>query len=115
MIDGSYRSKLGDLVVARADTVLWLDLPRRVWLPRLLWRTARRAVLREELWNGNRETLGGVLWGPDALIPFAWRTFHDRRRRYPVELAGYPMIRFRRVREVKRFLAEATPAPRPTR
>lgn len=108
MIDGSYRGKLGDLVVARADTVIWLDLPRRVWLPRLLWRTARRAVLREELWNGNRETLAGVLWGREALIPFAWRTYADRRRRYPAELAGYHVLRLRRVREVKRFLAAAT-------
>ena len=40
VIDGGYRGKLGDLVLARADTVVWLDLPRRVWLPRLLLRTA---------------------------------------------------------------------------
>jgi len=110
VIDGSYRGKLGDLVVAGADTVIWLDLPRRVWLPRLLWRTARRAVLREELWNGNRETLAGVLWGREALIPFAWRTYADRRRRYPVELDGYPVVRLRSGREVARFLAEASPA-----
>jgi hypothetical protein len=110
VIDGSYRGKLGDLVVARADTVIWLDLPRRVWLPRLLWRTARRAVLREELWNGNRETLRDVLWAPEALIPFAWRSFADRRRRYPVELARYPVIRLRSTREVRRFLIAATPA-----
>ena len=105
MIDGSYRGKLGDLVLARADTVIWLDLPRRVWLPRLLWRTARRMVLREELWNGNRETLRAVLWQRDALIPFAWRSFADRRRRYPIELARYPVLRLRTTREVARFLA----------
>ncbi len=34
VIDGSYRMKLGDLVLDAADTVVWLDLPRRVWLPR---------------------------------------------------------------------------------
>jgi adenylate kinase family enzyme len=52
VIDGSYQSKLGHLVLARADTVVWLDLPRRVWLPRLVGRTIRRIVLRQELWNG---------------------------------------------------------------
>jgi adenylate kinase family enzyme len=105
VIDGGYRGKLGDLVLARADTVLWLDLPRRVWLPRLLLRTARRVVLREELWNGNRETLRDVLWGRDALIPFAWRHFPDRRRRYAAELAPYPVVRLRTSRDVRLFLA----------
>jgi adenylate kinase family enzyme len=109
VIDGSYRGKLGDLVLARADTVVWIDLPRRVWLPRLLCRTVRRAVLREELWNGNRETLRSVLWAPDALIPYAWRTFPERRRRYPVELAAYPVVRLRTPRAVQRFLDTAGP------
>jgi hypothetical protein len=107
VIDGSYRDKLGDLVLARADTVVWLDLPRRVWLPRLLWRTARRMVTREALWNGNRETLRGVFGGRDALIPFAWRSFAARRRRYPVELAPYPVIRLRTREAIERFLATA--------
>ena len=105
VIDGAYRGKIGDLVLARADTVVWLDLPRRVWLPRLLRRTFRRLVMRQELWNGNRETLRGVLWDRNALIPFAWRTFPDRRRGYPTELAPYPVVRLRTPRDVRRFLA----------
>jgi adenylate kinase family enzyme len=66
VIDDSYRSKLGGLVLERADTVVWLDLPRRVWLPRLLLRTARRVALRQKLWNGNRESLRGVVGGRDS-------------------------------------------------
>jgi adenylate kinase family enzyme len=107
VIDSSYRSKLGDLVLAQADTIVWLDLPRRVWLPRLLRRTVRRAVMQEELWNGNRETLRSVLWAQDALIPYAWRSFAERRRRYPAELAAYPVVRLRSSRAVERFLATA--------
>jgi adenylate kinase family enzyme len=107
VIDGSYRSKLGDLVLAQADTIVWLDLPRRVWLPRLLRRTVRRAVMREALWNGNRETLRSVLWAQNALIPYAWRSFAERRRRYPAELAVYPVVRLRSSRAVERFLATA--------
>ena len=42
MIDGGYRGKLGDLVLEQADVVVWLDLPVRVWLPRLVRRTVRR-------------------------------------------------------------------------
>ena len=71
VVDGVYRGKLGDLTLERADTVVWLDLPRRVWVPRLVRRTVRRVVLREELWNGNRESLRNVLVGRDSLIRFA--------------------------------------------
>ena len=105
VIDGGYRGKIGDLVLERADIVVWLDLPRRVWLPRLLRRTVRRIVRREELWNGNRDSLKGAVWGRDALIPFALRTFPSRRRRYPVELARYPVVRLRSPADVRCFLA----------
>ena len=107
VIDGVYRGKLGDLVLAAADTVVWLDLPVHVWLPRLLRRTARRILWREQLWNGNRETLRGALWGRDALIPFALRTHLRRRREYPVKLARFDVVRLRSSREVERWLATA--------
>ena len=68
VVDGSYRSKLGDLVLESADVVVWLDLPRRVWLPRLVRRTIARIVRREELWNGNRETLRSAFFGRDSLL-----------------------------------------------
>ena len=35
VIDGGYRGKIGDLVLGQADLVVWIDLPVRVWLPRL--------------------------------------------------------------------------------
>jgi hypothetical protein len=105
VIDGAYRGKLGDLVLAAADTIVWLDLPVHVWLPRLLRRTARRIVRRQELWGGNRETLRGAFWGLDALIPYALRNHGRRRRVYPVELAMYPVVRLRSTRAVDSWLA----------
>ena len=42
VIDGNYTGKIGTLVIDAADTVVWLDLPPRVWLPRLIRRTRRR-------------------------------------------------------------------------
>lgn len=105
VVDGAYRGKLGDLVFAAADVVVWLDLPMRVWLPRLLRRTARRIATHEELWNGNRESLRDALGGRDALIPYALRQHFRRRRLYPGVLAPYEVVRLRSPKEVARWLA----------
>jgi adenylate kinase family enzyme len=107
VVDGSYTSKLGDLVLERADTVVWIDLPLRVWLPRLLRRTWRRLRGREALWHDNRETFRGAFLGRDALIPWALRGHFSRRRRYPAKLARFNVVRLRTPSEVERFLAEA--------
>ena len=107
VIDGSYRGKLGDLVLERAELVVWIDLPRRIWLPRLVGRSVRRIVGREMLWSGNRETFRDAFVGRDSLIGYTWRTYPDRRRRYPVELAAFPVIRLRTRREVRAFEREA--------
>jgi hypothetical protein len=110
VIDGGYREKLGDLVLGAADTVLWLDLPVREWLPRLLRRTVVRIVRREELWGGNRETFRGAFVGRDALIPYALRGYRPRQHRYPYELAGFHIVRLRSQREVDAWLASVPPA-----
>ena len=107
VIDGDYSSKVGNLVLEQADTVVWLDLPIHVWLPRLLRRTVRRIARCEELWNGNRESVRGAVWGKDALIPFALRMHRQRRRTYPARLAAYPTVRLRTQAEVDRFLSDA--------
>jgi len=107
VIDGSYRGKLGDLVLEAADTVVWLDLPRRVWLPRLVVRTLRRVILREVLWNGNRESLWNALVGFDSLFRYALANERPRRHRYPRELARYRVARLRSPSEVEAFLRSA--------
>lgn len=105
VIDGSYKRKLGKLVIDAADVIVWLDLPMRVWLPRLVRRTARRYFGLETLWNGNRETLRNVLWGRDSLFGYALRSHFRRRRDLPRERAGYAVIRLRTPDEVDAFLA----------
>jgi adenylate kinase family enzyme len=107
VIDGTYERKLGALVLDAADTIVWLDLPMRVWLPRLLRRTGRRLTGRERLWNDNRETLRGAFWGRESLFGYALRMHFERRRRWPEELAGYPVVRLRSVADVERWLAAA--------
>jgi adenylate kinase family enzyme len=104
VIDGTYRAKLGDLVLDAADAVVWLDLPIRVWLPRLARRTSRRLRRREELWNGNRETLRGAVWGRESLFAWAFRSHVRCRREWPAALAGYPVVRLRTRAAVDAFL-----------
>jgi len=83
--DGNY-SVARDLVWGRADTLVWLDYPLRVILPRLIHRTIRRGVTGEELYNGNREHLT-FLFARDSLVLWALKTHRRRRREYPTALA----------------------------
>jgi adenylate kinase family enzyme len=108
VVDGSYRNKLGDPVLERADVVVWLDLPRRVWLPRLLRRTVSRIVRREELWSGNRETFRSAFLSRESLLLFALRNYPRRRRLYPAELAPFNLVRLQSPREVEHWLADVT-------
>jgi adenylate kinase family enzyme len=105
VIDGPYRGKLGNLVLDAADVVVWLDLPMWVWMPRLIRRTARRIRGREELWNGNKETLANVVLSRDSLLLYAVRSHFRRRRVYPGDLANWNVVRLRSRAEVDRFLA----------
>jgi shikimate kinase len=108
VVDGSYTSKLGHLVLERADTVVWLDLPWHVWLPRLARRTVRRIVTREELWNGNRESFRTAFADRDSLFAYAIRNAPRRRQRYPRELAHYRVARLRTRAAVEAFLRTAS-------
>jgi adenylate kinase family enzyme len=106
VIDGTYQRKVGDLVLDSADVVVWLDLPIRVWLPRLVRRTWRRVRTREKLWNGNTESLASAVWGRESLFAWALRTHFRRRREWPQALANRRVIRLRTPGEVERFLAD---------
>jgi adenylate kinase family enzyme len=108
VVDGTYQRKLGWLVLDAADTVVWLDLPMRVWLPRLVRRTARRWWHREELWNANRESLATTLFTRDSVLWYALRNHRRRRRAWSTELARYPVVRLRSTEEVERWLATSS-------
>jgi adenylate kinase family enzyme len=104
VIDGTYQRKLGRLVLDGADLIVWLDLPIRVWLLRLVRRTWRRLRGQEPLWNDNRESVASAILGWDSLFVFALRTHFARRREWPRELAGYPLIRLRAPAAVRKFV-----------
>jgi adenylate kinase family enzyme len=104
--DGGYHGKLGDLVLERADLVVWLDLPLGTILGRLSARTLRRIRGREELWGGNRETWRGAFLSRDSLFLWALKTHRPRRKRYEERLARYDVVRLRSAAETETWLAE---------
>ena len=106
VIDGAYRHKLGDLVLDAADVIVWLDLPIRVWLPRLARRTWRRIRSGELLWNGNKESIASAIWSRESLVVWAFRTHFSRRRDWPRSLAHLRVVRLRTSADVRRFLDE---------
>jgi adenylate kinase family enzyme len=93
VVDGNYHDALGDLVLGRADTVVWLELPLALTLARLLRRTVRRLAFREELWNGNRESLRAAFVGRDSLFGWALHTRVVYRDEFPGRFARHPQLR----------------------
>jgi len=117
VLDGSYETKLGDLVWERSDTVIWLDQPLQLILRRLWWRTLRRIRTNEELWNGNRESWRGAFWGRASLFAWTVRSHRRRRREWPARMERFTVVRLRSPREVQAFLdgVAASGTPPPTR
>jgi adenylate kinase family enzyme len=104
--DGNYAAKIGTSVLEQADTVVFLDLPYRVALRRVLWRTARRVVSREELWNGNRETLRNAL-SRHSIVWWVITDHRSYREKWPPRLAALAhvdVVRLRSPREVRAWL-----------
>lgn len=107
-LDGNY-SKVRDIAWGRADTIIWLDFSLWIILPRLLRRTLRRVIRREELWGGNRETWRGAFFSRDSLFLWALSTYRRRKRSYldylsRPEYAHLKAVRFRSPRALKRWL-----------
>lgn len=107
VVDGNY-SAVRDLVWARADTVVWLDLPRTTTLRRALLRTGRRLLTRVELWNGNRERLRAILRATHP-IRMTWETHAERRALTEQRIADpawshLAVVRLRSPRAVRAWL-----------
>jgi adenylate kinase family enzyme len=100
--DGTYHSMLGNLVVDRADVLVWLDLP----IPLVMWRLLRRTHVRNrdriELWSGNvepgwRESLRFLIWP-------ALRSAFSNRRLFPERYERVRMHRLRSDADVRAFV-----------
>ena len=113
VVDGNYQSLVQDLVFARADTVVWLDLPRRVVMSRVVRRTLGRMLLRRELWNGNRERFRSLVRTEpeENIILWSWTQHHRYRDRYGAASTDpafqhLEWVRITSPRQQRRWLAE---------
>lgn len=71
-----------DVLWARTDTVVWLDYRFSVAFSRVMRRTFRRCIKKEELWNGNRERLWTHLGTKDSLLLWVIKTHGPNRRKF---------------------------------
>jgi adenylate kinase family enzyme len=113
VIDGNYRTVVVDGPVwRRADTVVWLDLPRWTVMRQVTVRSLRRVVRRERLWNDNQEPVRNLLaWDPHlSIIRWAWAQHHKYQDRFgsamaSAELSHLEFVRITSRRQAKAFLA----------
>jgi len=102
VLDGNF-DDAREVVWARADTLIWLDYPRRVVWPRLIRRNLGLFLSRTPTWSGNRMTLEVALSG----IRHGLRGYGAKRREYPSVLPLYNahVLRFWRPRDAASWLA----------
>ena len=88
--DGNY-SVARDVLWPSATTLIYLDYSIGVVMRRLVSRTLRRSIMREELWNGNRENIldNFKIFSNDSVIAYSFKNHWKRRRKF-VELFKHP-------------------------
>jgi adenylate kinase family enzyme len=109
VLDGGYMHKLGDLILLRADTVVWLDQALPLLLRRLFIRTVKDIFTQRDLFNGNRQTWRFAFVGRDSLFRHAIRMHFRYRRDWPALFKSYPdllVVRLRSPRAVEMWLEE---------
>ena len=103
VIAGNYTGQQQEISWPQAQTIIWLDLPLRLVLRRVVQRSWQRSRSRELLWGTNRERFWEQLrvWRTDdSLISFAIKTHRSRRRRFEQALQDprWTQITFIRLR-----------------
>lgn len=118
IVDGNYQNKIGTLVWERADTVVWVNPSRWTVMWRVLCRTVRRVLTRQELWSGNREDWRALaFWrGEDSILWWAWTSYAHYEELYASamrEEQNRPLVfhHLRTAKQVNRFLKSLEQAP----
>jgi len=112
VVSGNYFRHTSANLWPRVQTIVWLDLPLRVLLPRIFMRSWRRSRRKELLWGTNTEVFWRQLklWDPDVSL-FAYalrgRKRQDARLLAAISDPALAHIRFIRLRspaEIEAFV-----------
>lgn len=107
VFDTTY-SAFRDLVEPRADIIVGLDYPRWLSLSRLVRRTLRRAITRQEICNGNIESWR-QLFSKDSIVLWHFKSFRRKReamRVWTTRPDGAPILLLRHPRELEQILRQ---------
>jgi adenylate kinase family enzyme len=108
VVDGNYGSAREHLW-PKANVIIWLNYGMATVLWRGLKRTVARALSRQELWHGNRESFRKAFLSRESILVWIVTT-HQRRRRELASLKqsgvyGLPWIKFTKPRQAQEWLA----------
>lgn len=116
VIDGNY-SHVRDIIWSKADVIAFIDLPRFRVMVRVVKRTMFRLFRREEMWNGNRESLRNVMSLDPArnIMLWSWTTHAKYHEQVPADARSQAdhaqILMLRSPRDVDQFLNSMNTAP----
>ncbi|MFD5864010.1 AAA family ATPase [Agromyces sp. NPDC127015] len=97
-----------ELLADRAQVLVFLDYARPLVMRRVIVRTVRRRLRREELWNGNTEgPLRTFFTDPEHIVRWAWSTHATRGALVDEAAARRPhleVVRLQRPRDAEAWL-----------
>ncbi|MEM7101172.1 MAG: adenylate kinase [Pseudomonadota bacterium] len=112
VLHGNY-SRTQPIKWTRADTVIWLDMPRWTTHYRVTKRSITRAVSGAELWSGNRESLRKSFFSKDSVILWSITSYRRVKAAYanietnpPAQYQPLTFIHLRSPGEARAFLAQ---------
>ncbi|MEP6870940.1 MAG: AAA family ATPase [Anaerolineaceae bacterium] len=115
IFEGNY-GMVRDLVLAQADTAIWLRLPFHTVYRRLVWRTISRSVTGGELWNGNKESLRQTFLTTDSMLWWGIKSWRSTARKTHEALETIPhhapVIVLRSPKRVTRLVSLAVTSER---
>jgi adenylate kinase family enzyme len=107
VVDGNYGT-VRDLVWPRATCIIWLNYGFPTTFARALRRTLSRAITREDLYSGNKESLKMAFLDRESVLIWVITTFRRRRKLFGKlrETQAFPHLQwleFRKPSEARRF------------
>ena len=107
---GAYFNRLNGAICRQADTIIWLNFPPRVFLPRLIKRAMKRIFIREKIWGTNYESFWHFWFNPKRSILWinAVHYYKNGRNAYRNQVEKHDqqdkLIEFKHPKELEKWL-----------